>query len=71
MRRRARTETSRASAPAEWVASLAAIACSADTSWRFAADYLDMAGAAERTAMFGAAELATALRCGARHEGAQ
>jgi hypothetical protein len=43
------------------VAALAAVGCtaySADTSWRFAADYLDMAGAAERAAMFSAAELA-------------
>lgn len=43
------------------VAALAAAACtaySADTSWRFAADYLDMASAAERAAMFAAAELA-------------
>ncbi|WP_443033968.1 hypothetical protein [Streptomyces sp. CA2R106] len=43
------------------VAALAAAGCtaySADTSWRFAADYLDMAGATERAAMFGAAELA-------------
>ncbi|WUH20585.1 hypothetical protein OG370_25065 [Streptomyces sp. NBC_00448] len=47
--------------PAIRVAALAAVGCtaySADTSWRFAADYLDMAGTAERTAMFGAAELA-------------
>ncbi|QJS13197.1 hypothetical protein HKX69_29925 [Streptomyces argyrophyllae] len=43
------------------VASLAAMACtaySADTSWRFAADYLGMASTGERAAMFGAAELA-------------
>ncbi len=43
------------------VAALAAIACtaySADTSWRFAEHRLDMASAAERAAMFGAAELA-------------
>jgi hypothetical protein len=43
------------------VAALAALGCtaySADTSWRFAADYLDMDGAAERVAMFAAAELA-------------
>jgi hypothetical protein len=47
--------------PAVKVAALAALGCtaySADTSWRFAADYLDMAGTAERAAMFGAAELA-------------
>lgn len=43
------------------VASLSAMACtaySADTSWRFAADYLGMASAGERAAMFAAAELA-------------
>jgi hypothetical protein len=47
--------------PAVAVAALAAAGCtaySADTSWRFAADFLDMAGAAERAAMFGAGELA-------------
>lgn len=47
--------------PAVRVAALAAATCtaySADTSWRFAADYLDVAGTAERAAMFGAAELA-------------
>jgi hypothetical protein len=47
--------------PAIWVAALAAIGCtaySADTSWRFAADYLDMGSTAERLAMFAAAELA-------------
>ncbi|MGW4199051.1 hypothetical protein [Streptomyces sp. NPDC005004] len=53
--------------PAVRVAALAALACtaySADTSWRFAADYLDMAGTTERAGMFAAAELslfATAL----------
>lgn len=48
-------------APAIRVAALAAIGCtaySADTSWRFAADYLDMGSTAERAAMFAAAELA-------------
>jgi hypothetical protein len=43
------------------VASLAAMACtaySADTSWRFAADYLGMTSSGERAAMFAAAELA-------------
>ncbi|MER7728587.1 hypothetical protein [Streptomyces sp. NPDC096323] len=47
--------------PAVKVAALAALGCtaySADTSWRFAADYLDMAGTAERIMMFAAAELA-------------
>ncbi|WUV84744.1 hypothetical protein OG552_17465 [Streptomyces sp. NBC_01476] len=51
----------REGAPAIRVAALAAVGCtaySADTSWRFAADYLDMAGVVERGAMFGAAELA-------------
>ncbi|WP_129287535.1 hypothetical protein [Streptomyces sp. GZWMJZ-114] len=49
------------------VAALAAIgstAYSADTSWAFAADYLDIAGTAERAALFGTGELslfATAL----------
>ncbi|MBR8642861.1 hypothetical protein KEF29_35000 [Streptomyces tuirus] len=43
------------------IAAIAAIGCtaySADTSWRFAADYLDMGSAIERVAMFAAAELA-------------
>ncbi|WP_405388112.1 hypothetical protein OG596_09170 [Streptomyces sp. NBC_01102] len=47
--------------PAVKVAALAALGCtaySADTSWRFAADYLNMAGTAERIMMFAAAELA-------------
>ncbi|WP_223186705.1 hypothetical protein [Streptomyces sp. CBMA29] len=47
--------------PAIGVAALAAVGCtaySADTSRRFAADYLDIAGTVERAAMFGAAELA-------------
>lgn len=51
----------RAGTPAVWVAALAALNCtaySADTSWRFASDYLDMAGALERAMMFSAAELA-------------
>ncbi|MFD4786159.1 hypothetical protein ACFWN1_03555 [Streptomyces sp. NPDC058459] len=51
----------RAGTPAVWVASLAAVGCtaySADTSWRFAADYLDMGSTAERAAMFAAAEFA-------------
>ncbi|MGW4345261.1 hypothetical protein ACWEL8_09310, partial [Streptomyces sp. NPDC004690] len=46
------------------LAALGSTAYSADTSWRFAADYLDIAGAAERAGMFAAAELglfATAL----------
>ncbi|MET9013954.1 hypothetical protein ABZX74_23995 [Streptomyces olivaceoviridis] len=49
------------------VSALAALGCTAysgDTSWRFAADYLDIAGTAERASMFAAAELglfATAL----------
>ncbi|MFJ7164112.1 hypothetical protein ACIQUV_01230, partial [Streptomyces globosus] len=51
----------RVGGPAVKVAALAALGCtaySADTSWRFAADYLDMAGTAERVGMFAAAELA-------------
>jgi hypothetical protein len=58
--RAARKAAGRAPA-AVLVASLAAAACtaySADTSWRFAADYLGMASAGERAAMFAAAELA-------------
>ncbi|WP_326759109.1 hypothetical protein OHB35_15125 [Streptomyces phaeochromogenes] len=60
-RNRARAGGLRAGTPAVWVAALAALNCtaySADTSWRFAADYLDMAGAVERAMMFSAAELA-------------
>ncbi|MCB8902040.1 MULTISPECIES: hypothetical protein [unclassified Streptomyces] len=51
----------RAGSPSVKVAAVAALGCtaySADTSWRFAADYLDMAGTAERAGMFAAAELA-------------
>lgn len=51
----------RLGSPAVKVAALAALGCtsySADTSWRFAADYLDMAGTAEQVGMFAAAELA-------------
>lgn len=43
------------------IAAVAAVGCtaySADTSWRFAGDYLDMGSVAERVAMFAAAELA-------------
>ncbi|OII67433.1 hypothetical protein BJP39_00795 [Streptomyces sp. CC77] len=40
------------------MAALVCTAYSADTSWRFAAHYLDMRNTAERTAMFAAAELA-------------
>ncbi|WP_239157970.1 hypothetical protein [Streptomyces sp. SID13726] len=60
-RNRTRAGGPRASAPAVWVAALAALNCtaySADTSWRFAANYLDMAGTVERAMMFSAAELA-------------
>lgn len=60
-RRRAARSEPRPGSPAVKVAALAAVGCtaySADTSWRFAADYLDMAGTAERAMMFGAAELA-------------
>ncbi|TKT03653.1 hypothetical protein [Streptomyces lasalocidi] len=61
IRRRSTRPQKRLSGPAVKVAALAALGCtcySADTSWRFAADYLDMAGAAERAGMFAAAELA-------------
>ncbi|NSC23052.1 hypothetical protein FM076_18570 [Streptomyces albus subsp. chlorinus] len=44
--------------PVAAVAALGCTAYSADTSWRFAADYLDMGGTAERVSMFAAAELA-------------
>ncbi|MEV5449514.1 hypothetical protein [Streptomyces sp. NPDC052535] len=61
IRRRGTRQQKRLSGPAVKVAALAALGCtcySADTSWRFAADYLDMAGTAERAGMFAAAELA-------------
>ena len=63
LRRRLRKRDSeqRHSTIAVRVAAVAAIGCtaySADTSWRFAADYLDMGSSIERAAMFGAAELA-------------
>ncbi|MFE6363827.1 hypothetical protein ACFVP3_28020 [Streptomyces sp. NPDC057806] len=61
IRRRGTRPQKRLSGPAVKVAAFAALACtcySADTSWRFAADYLDMAGSAERAGMFAAAELA-------------
>ncbi|MGW7219904.1 hypothetical protein [Streptomyces sp. NPDC054826] len=61
--RRSRTRTSgrRPGTPAVKVAALAAVGCtaySADTSWRFAADYLDMGSTVERAFMFATAELA-------------
>ncbi|MFF5979362.1 hypothetical protein ACFY78_10980 [Streptomyces olindensis] len=61
IRRRGSRSQKRLGVPAVKVAAVAALGCtaySADTSWRFAADYLDMAGAAERAGMFAAAELA-------------
>ncbi|MFD3580949.1 hypothetical protein [Streptomyces sp. NPDC058683] len=61
IRRRGTRPQKRLSGPAIKVAAVAALGCtaySADTSWRFAADYLDMAGTAERAGMFAAAELA-------------
>jgi hypothetical protein len=61
IRRRHTRRQERLGSPAVKVAALAALGCtaySADTSWRFAADYLDMAGTAERVGMFAAAELA-------------
>ncbi|MFD8847658.1 hypothetical protein ACFV1Q_03100, partial [Streptomyces sp. NPDC059604] len=60
-RRRHPRPQKRFGSPAVKIAALAALGCtaySADTSWRFAADYLDMAGTAERVGMFAAAELA-------------
>ncbi|MFF4357728.1 hypothetical protein [Streptomyces sp. NPDC001604] len=60
-RNRTRASGPRAATPAVWVAGLAALNCtaySADTSWRFAADYLDIAGTVEQAMMFSAAELA-------------
>ncbi|MCZ0975848.1 hypothetical protein O1L55_40595 [Streptomyces albulus] len=60
-RARTRTEGARPGTLAVCVASLAALGCtiySGDTSWRFASDYLDIAGTTERAMMFGAAELA-------------
>ncbi|MBD0844394.1 hypothetical protein ICC28_37775 [Streptomyces sp. TRM68416] len=47
-----------ASIPVAAVAAIGCTAYSADTSWRFAADYLDMGGTIERAAMFAVAELA-------------
>jgi hypothetical protein len=61
LRHRQTRPQKRLGSPAIKVAALAALGCtaySADTSWRFAADYLDMAGIAERAGMFAAAELA-------------
>ncbi|WP_033306498.1 hypothetical protein RFN58_34575 [Streptomyces iakyrus] len=61
IRRRGARPQKRLGGPAVKVAALAALGCtaySADTSWRFAADFLDMAGTAERAGMFAAAELA-------------
>lgn len=60
-RSRARTGGRRQGTPAVKVAALAAVGCtaySADTSWRFAADYLDMGSVVERAFMFATAELA-------------
>ncbi|MFJ2744834.1 hypothetical protein ACIO3O_34835 [Streptomyces sp. NPDC087440] len=65
--RRRGTGRKRSGSPAVKVAALAALGCTAytaDTSWRFATDFLDMAGTAERIGMFAAAEMglfATAL----------
>ncbi|MFJ6100587.1 hypothetical protein ACIQHY_06245 [Streptomyces sp. NPDC092359] len=60
-RNRSRTSGTRPGTPAVKVAGLAAVGCtaySADTSWRFAADYLDMGSTVERAFMFATAELA-------------
>ncbi|AXG80821.1 hypothetical protein [Streptomyces paludis] len=61
MRRSGTRQQKRLGGPAVKVAAVAALGCtaySADTSWRFAADYLDIAGTVERVGMFAAAELA-------------
>lgn len=61
IRRRNVRQQKRIGSPAVKVAALAAVGCtaySADTSWRFAADYLGMTGTAERAGMFATAELA-------------
>ncbi|MFI6019080.1 hypothetical protein ACIBCP_15835, partial [Streptomyces sp. NPDC051287] len=61
VRRRGTRPQKRPGGPAVKVAAVAALGCtaySADTSWRFAADFLDMAGTTERVGMFAAAELA-------------
>ncbi|MGQ4383636.1 hypothetical protein [Streptomyces sp. SAS_270] len=60
-RNRNRANGKRVGTPAVWVSALAALNCtvySGDTSWRFAADYLDMAGTVERAMMFSAGEAA-------------
>ncbi|MET7686124.1 hypothetical protein [Streptomyces sp. NPDC005423] len=60
IRRRAARTQKRLGNPTVLVAALAALGCtvySAETSWSFAADYLDIAGTAERVSMFAAAEL--------------
>ncbi|MFG2778238.1 hypothetical protein ACGFY7_10315 [Streptomyces prunicolor] len=63
--------TRQPSALAVRVAAVSAAACtaySADTSWRFAADYLDIASTVERAFMFATAELALfAMALMARH----
>ncbi len=61
LRGRTRTGGRGAGTRAVKVAALAAVGCtaySADTSWRFAADYLDMGSTVERAFMFATAELA-------------
>ncbi|MFD9441187.1 hypothetical protein ACFWBR_25115 [Streptomyces sp. NPDC060006] len=55
-------------APTVWVASIVCTAYSADTSWRFAADYLDMAGTAEHAGMCGTAELVLFATAALWHE---
>ncbi|MBT2479714.1 hypothetical protein J7E94_16070, partial [Streptomyces sp. ISL-94] len=60
-RGRSRADGSQPGTAAIKVAGLAAVGCtaySADTSWRFAADYLDMGSTVERVFMFATAELA-------------
>ncbi|WP_420036078.1 hypothetical protein ACN2WE_31100 [Streptomyces sp. cg28] len=60
-RNRTRANRRHVGTPAVWVSAFAALNCtvySADTSWRFAADYLDTAGTVERAMLFSAGEVA-------------
>ncbi|MFI6008703.1 hypothetical protein ACIBAG_07705 [Streptomyces sp. NPDC051243] len=58
---RKRANGRRRGTAAGWLAAIAAVGCtaySASTSWRFAADYLDMHNTVERCAFFATGELA-------------
>ncbi|MFD9187207.1 hypothetical protein ACFWCA_03170 [Streptomyces phaeochromogenes] len=68
VRRRTRTGTARPSAPKAWGVPIVCTAYSADTSWRFATDYLGMAGTAEHAGMCGAAELVLFATAALWHE---